>query len=149
MRAVLFASATAATLRGFSRSRRLSHGLRSAGLQPPQPAGAAALASSSMGGVGLDPPVGVFHDTSEPQRHLGRLRIRPEETILMISARNVLKGKVVEIKKGAVAAQVRVDIGGGNVVTSMITVDAVDDLGLAQGQEVSVIIKSSEVMLAT
>jgi molybdopterin-binding protein len=67
---------------------------------------------------------------------------------MKLSARNVLKGKVVEIKKGTVAAQVRVDIGGGNVVTSMITVDAVDDLGLAQGQEVSVIIKSSEVMLA-
>jgi molybdopterin-binding protein len=67
---------------------------------------------------------------------------------MKLSARNVLKGKVVEIKKGTVAAQVRVDIGGGNVITSMITVDAVDDLGLAQGQEVSVIIKSSEVMLA-
>jgi molybdopterin-binding protein len=65
-----------------------------------------------------------------------------------LSARNVLKGKVVEVKKGAVAAQVRVDIGG-NVLTSMITVDAVDDLGLKQGDPVSVVIKSTEVMLAT
>jgi molybdopterin-binding protein len=65
-----------------------------------------------------------------------------------LSARNLLKGKVVEIKKGAVAAQVRVDIGGGNMLTSMITVDAVEDLGLKQGDQVSVVIKSTEVMLA-
>ena len=67
---------------------------------------------------------------------------------MKLSARNVLKGKVVEVKKGAVAAQVRVDIGG-NVLTSMITVDAVDDLGIKQGDQVSVVIKSTEVMLAT
>ena len=52
---------------------------------------------------------------------------------MKLSARNVLKGKVVEVKKGAVAAQVRVDIGG-HVLTSMITVDAVEDLGLKQAQ---------------
>ena len=68
---------------------------------------------------------------------------------MKLSARNVLNGKVVEVKKGAVAAQVRVDIGGGNVITSMITVDAVDDLGIKQGDQVSVVIKSTEVMLAT
>lgn len=67
---------------------------------------------------------------------------------MKLSARNVLKGKVVDVKKGAVAAQVKVDVGGGNVLTSMITVDAVDDLGLAVGQEVSVVVKSTEVMLA-
>jgi molybdopterin-binding protein len=68
---------------------------------------------------------------------------------MKLSARNVIKGKVVEVKKGAVAAQVRVDIGGGNVLTSMVTVDAVDDLGIKQGDQVSVVIKSTEVMLAT
>ena len=52
---------------------------------------------------------------------------------MKLSARNMIKGKVVEVKKGAVAAQVRVDIGGGNVLTSMITVDAVADLGIKQG----------------
>jgi molybdopterin-binding protein len=67
---------------------------------------------------------------------------------MKISARNLIKGKVVEVKKGAVAAQVKVDIGGGNTLTSMITVDAVEDLGLDKGQEVSVVIKASEVMLA-
>ena len=67
---------------------------------------------------------------------------------MKLSARNVLKGQVVEVKKGAVAAQVRVDIGGGNVLTSMVTVDAVEDLGIRQGDQVSVVIKSTEVMLA-
>jgi molybdopterin-binding protein len=66
-----------------------------------------------------------------------------------LSARNVIKGQVVEVKRGAVAAQVRVDIGGCNVLTSMITVDAVDDLGIKQGDQVSVVIKSTEVMLAS
>jgi molybdopterin-binding protein len=65
-----------------------------------------------------------------------------------LSARNILKGRVLEVKKGAVAAQVRVDVGGGNVLTSMITVDAVEDLGIKQGDQVSVVIKASEVMLA-
>ena len=67
---------------------------------------------------------------------------------MKISARNVFRGKVVEVKRGAVAAQVKVDIGGGHVVTSMITVDAVDDLDLREGAEASVIIKSTEVMVA-
>ena len=67
---------------------------------------------------------------------------------MKLTARNVLKGQVVEIKKGAVAAQVRVDIGSGNVLTSMVTVDAVHDLGIKQGDQVSVVIKSTEVMLA-
>lgn len=67
---------------------------------------------------------------------------------MKISARNAIKGKVVDVKTGAVAAQVRVDIGGGNVITSMITVDAVNDLGIGQGSEVTVVVKASEVMLA-
>jgi molybdopterin-binding protein len=67
---------------------------------------------------------------------------------MKLSARNVLKGKVVEIRTGSVAAQVRVDIGG-HVLTSMITVDALEDLGIKQGDEVSVVINSTEVMLAT
>ncbi|WP_306030631.1 MULTISPECIES: TOBE domain-containing protein [unclassified Stappia] len=68
---------------------------------------------------------------------------------MKISARNVIKGKVLEIKEGPVNSQVRVDIGAGNVITSMITSDAVADLGIAVGGEVHVIVKASEVMLAT
>jgi molybdopterin-binding protein len=64
-----------------------------------------------------------------------------------LSARNIFKGKVTSIKKGAVAAEVQVDIGGGNTITSTITVDSVERLGLTDGTEVSAIIKSSEVIL--
>jgi molybdopterin-binding protein len=68
---------------------------------------------------------------------------------MKISARNVLKGRGLEIKEGPVNSQVRVDIGGGNTITSMITTDAAKDLGIAVGVEVHVVIKASEVMLAT
>lgn len=68
---------------------------------------------------------------------------------MKISARNQLKGTVTEVKTGPVNSQVKIDIGGGNVVTSMITSDAAADLGLAEGKAVYVIVKASEVMLAT
>jgi molybdopterin-binding protein len=66
---------------------------------------------------------------------------------MKLSARNILKGKVTKITKGAVAAEVQVDIGGGNTITSTITVQSVERLGLKAGQEVSAVIKSSEVIL--
>lgn len=66
-----------------------------------------------------------------------------------ISARNVLKGTVKKVKTGPVNSQVTVDIGGGNNITSMITSDAVADLGLASGKAVYVVIKASEVILGT
>ncbi|MEE4349711.1 MAG: TOBE domain-containing protein [Pacificimonas sp.] len=68
---------------------------------------------------------------------------------MKISARNVLKGTVLEFKEGPVNSQVRVDIGGGNTITSMITTDAAKDLGIEVGGEAYVVIKASEVMLAT
>jgi molybdopterin-binding protein len=68
---------------------------------------------------------------------------------MKISARNVLKGKVLDVKEGPVNSQVHVEIGGGNTITSMITTDAARDLGVAQGRDVYVVIKASEVMLAT
>lgn len=67
---------------------------------------------------------------------------------MKISARNVFKGKVIDAKTGPVNSQVKVDIGGGNVITSMITTDAATDLGIAIGKDVHVVIKASEVMLA-
>ncbi len=66
---------------------------------------------------------------------------------MKLSARNVLKGTVIDIKSGPVNSQVIVDIGGGNTVTSMITTDAATDLGIAVGKRVHVIIKASEVIL--
>jgi molybdopterin-binding protein len=63
-----------------------------------------------------------------------------------LSARNQLAGKVVEVVKGQTTAHVRVDIGG-KIITSSITNEAVDDLGLKAGDDVTAIIKSSDVMI--
>lgn len=68
---------------------------------------------------------------------------------MKISARNSLKGKVTAIKKGAVMAQVTVDIGGGNKVVSAIFVDSVEDLKLKVGDSVFAVVKSTDVMIAT
>jgi len=67
---------------------------------------------------------------------------------MRISARNQIKGTVVEVKKGATTSHVRVDIGGGQVVTSSITNEAVDDLGIKSGGKVIVVVKASDVMIA-
>jgi len=68
---------------------------------------------------------------------------------MKISARNSLKGKITAIKKGAVMAQVTVDIGGGNRVVSAIFVDSVEDLKLKVGDSVFAVVKSTDVMIAT
>ena len=65
---------------------------------------------------------------------------------MKLSARNQLVGKVVEVTKGQTTAHIRVDIGG-NIITSSITNGAVDDLGLKVGDEVTAIIKSSDVII--
>jgi molybdopterin-binding protein len=64
-----------------------------------------------------------------------------------LSARNILKGKIVEVKKGQTTAHVRIDIGGA-IVTSSITNEAVDELKLASGQSAYAVIKASDVMVA-
>jgi molybdopterin-binding protein len=68
-------------------------------------------------------------------------------TTMKLSTRNQIKGKVIEVKKGAVAAKVKIDIGGGNAITSTITVDAVNDLKLKKGDKVIALIKASSVMI--
>ena len=66
---------------------------------------------------------------------------------MRISARNVLKGKIVDVKKGATTAHVRIDLGG-SVITASITNEAVDELGLKEGITASAVIKASDVMVA-
>jgi molybdopterin-binding protein len=51
---------------------------------------------------------------------------------MKLSARNKLKGKIVEVKKGATTAHVRIDVGGGAMVTASITNEAADELKLAR-----------------
>ena len=67
---------------------------------------------------------------------------------MKLSARNVLKGKVLEVKRGATTAHVRIGIAGGAVVTASITNEAVEDLRLASGDDVYAVIKASDVMIA-
>ncbi|MET0407899.1 MAG: TOBE domain-containing protein [Hyphomicrobium sp.] len=66
---------------------------------------------------------------------------------MKISARNVLKGKIVEVIKGATTAHVRIEVGG-TIVTASITNDAVEDLGHVNGMAASAVIKASDVMVA-
>ncbi len=66
---------------------------------------------------------------------------------MKLSARNQLAGELVTVVKGQTTAHLRVDIGGGKIVTSSITNEAVDELGLVVGDEVTVVIKASDVMI--
>ena len=67
--------------------------------------------------------------------------------IMKISTRNQLKGTIVEVTKGQTTAHVRIDIGGGVIVTSSITNESVDSLGLKAGQSAYAVIKASDVMV--
>jgi molybdopterin-binding protein len=67
---------------------------------------------------------------------------------MSISARNQLPGVVTSIKLGGVMAEVVVAVGDHEIV-SVVTRQSVEDLGLAEGDEVTAIIKSTEVLLAT
>ncbi|RWL86579.1 MAG: transporter [Mesorhizobium sp.] len=66
---------------------------------------------------------------------------------MKISARNILKGNVTDIVKGATNSHVRIDIGGGVIVTASITNEAVADLALEKGKQAYAVIKASDVMV--
>lgn len=66
---------------------------------------------------------------------------------MKISARNTLKGKIVDVTKGSTTAHVKIDIGGA-VVTASVTNAAVDDLALEAGKDAYAVIKASDVMVA-
>ncbi len=67
---------------------------------------------------------------------------------MKISARNQLKGKILEVSKGATTAHIKIEIGPGQVITAAITNEAVDQLGLKAGAEAIAIMKASDVMIA-
>jgi molybdopterin-binding protein len=66
---------------------------------------------------------------------------------MKLSARNRIKGKIVDVKKGATTAHVKIDVGGGQIITSAITNESVDELGLAAGKDAYAVIKASDVMI--
>ena len=68
---------------------------------------------------------------------------------MKLSARNQISGKIIEVRKGQTTAHVRTDIGNGVVITSSITNEAVDELGLKVGDNAIAVIKASDVMVAT
>lgn len=67
---------------------------------------------------------------------------------MKLSARNQIKGKVVGVQKGQTTGHVRIDIGQGVIITSSITNEAIDELGLKVGDEAIAVIKASDVMVA-
>jgi molybdopterin-binding protein len=66
---------------------------------------------------------------------------------MKISARNRLAGTVLSVAHGGVNGTVKIDVGGGNVITSSITEEAIAELDLAIGDEVTVFVKASDVLI--
>ena len=66
---------------------------------------------------------------------------------MKLSARNQLKGKIVSVEKGVITAKVKVEIKVPTTITAVITKEAVDDLGLKVGDEVTAIVKSTEIII--
>ena len=66
---------------------------------------------------------------------------------MKLSARNQLPGTVVEVSQGAVNGIVKIDIGGGNVVSSTISMNSIKELGLKVGGQAYAVIKATSVMV--
>jgi len=66
---------------------------------------------------------------------------------MKLSARNNLKGTVKKIEEGLITSKVVIDLGNGNEVVSIISKDAIADLGLEVGKEAFAIVKSTEVIV--
>jgi len=66
---------------------------------------------------------------------------------MKLSARNQFKGRIVDVTKGATTSHVRIDVGGGVIVTASITNEAVADLNLQAGDDAWAVIKASDVMI--
>lgn len=66
---------------------------------------------------------------------------------MKLSARNQFKGTVVDIQNGAVNGIVKIDIGGGNVVSATISMTSIKELGLKVGGEAYAVIKATSVMV--
>jgi molybdopterin-binding protein len=90
-----------------------------------------------------------FKNALASELHLARLSPcgGPVRHPMKLSARNQIKGKVVDVKKGATTAHVRVEIAPGQIVTASITNEAVDELKLKAGKAAIVVIKASDVMI--
>lgn len=70
-----------------------------------------------------------------------------QEGIMKLSARNMLKGKIIELKVGAVNVEVVIELPGGSQITSIITKESSEKLGLAVGKEAYAVMKASSIMV--
>ena len=66
---------------------------------------------------------------------------------MKLSARNQFKGKIIDIQEGAVNGIVKIDIGGGNVMSATISMNAIRELGLAVGKDAYAVVKATSVMV--
>ena len=66
---------------------------------------------------------------------------------MKLSARNKLIGKITAIEEGLITAKVKIDLGNGNEITSIISKEAIAELNLKLGDEAFAIIKSTEVLV--
>ncbi len=67
---------------------------------------------------------------------------------MRLSARNLLKGTVVAINRGPVHATVKLDLGNGMIITSSVTRESLDELGVVEGEAAYAVVKASNVMIA-
>ena len=68
---------------------------------------------------------------------------------MKLSARNQLKGKILKVDEGLITAKVVLDLGNGNIISAIISKDAIADLNLKPGMDAFAIIKSTEVIVGT
>ena len=66
---------------------------------------------------------------------------------MQLSARNQLKGKVTGVDLGAVMANIKIEVSEPNTITAVITKESAEKLGLTEGDDVTAIIKSTEVII--
>jgi molybdopterin-binding protein len=67
---------------------------------------------------------------------------------MKLSARNQIKGTIIEVRNGVTTTHLRIEIGEGRIITSAITKESAEELGLEPGKEAYAIIKASDVMVA-
>jgi molybdopterin-binding protein len=67
---------------------------------------------------------------------------------MKLSSRNVVTGKVLKVDEGMIMAKVKVEVGNGNVLTALISKEAVEELDVKVGDEINALIKATSVMLA-
>jgi len=68
---------------------------------------------------------------------------------MKLSARNQLKGKIIKVDEGLITSKVMLDLGNGNIISAIISTDAISDLDLKTGDTAFALIKSTEVIIGT